>query len=114
MDYTIEFEPVATALELEGAGKVVASLGVESGKVPYTAFSVKKCYLEKNPDVIQSFTNAIQKGLEYVVLFKANKKSGLKSISMIGNQIFIIYISIVNRAIAPCISIPIRPDDVTS
>jgi NitT/TauT family transport system substrate-binding protein len=65
-DYTIEFEPAATALELEGVGKVVASLGVESGKVPYTAYSVKKSYLEKNPDVIQSFTNAIQKGLDYV------------------------------------------------
>lgn len=65
-DYTIEFEPAATALELEGVGKVVASLGVESGKVPYTAFSAKKSYIEKNPEVIQSFTNAIQKGLEYV------------------------------------------------
>ena len=65
-DYTIEFEPAATALELEGAGKVVASLGVESGKVPYTAFSAKKSYIEKNPDVIQKFTNAIQKGMDYV------------------------------------------------
>ncbi len=65
-DYTIEFEPAATALELEGVGKVVASLGVESGKVPYTSFSVKKSYLKKNPEVIQKFTNAIQKGLEYV------------------------------------------------
>jgi NitT/TauT family transport system substrate-binding protein len=65
-DYTIEFEPAATALELEGAGKVVASLGVESGKVPYTAFSAKKSYIEKHPDVIQRFTNAIQKGMDYV------------------------------------------------
>jgi NitT/TauT family transport system substrate-binding protein len=65
-DYTIEFEPAATALELEGAGKVVASLGVESGKVPYTAYAAKKSYIEKNPEVIQGFTNAIQKGLEYV------------------------------------------------
>ena len=65
-DYTIEFEPAATALELEGVGKVVASLGVESGKVPYTSFSVKKSYLKKNKDVIQSFTNAVQKGIEYV------------------------------------------------
>lgn len=65
-DYTIEFEPAATSLELEGAGKVVASLGVESGKVPYTAFSAKKSYIEKNPDVIQKFTNAIQKGMDYV------------------------------------------------
>ncbi len=65
-DYTIEFEPAATSLELEEVGKVVASLGVESGKVPYTSFSVKKSYLKKNKDVIQSFTNAIQKGIEYV------------------------------------------------
>ena len=44
----------------------IASLGVDSGYVPYTAYSVKKSYLEKNPDTIQKFTNAIQKGLEYV------------------------------------------------
>lgn len=65
-DYTIEFEPAATGLELEGAGKVVASLGVESGKVPYTAFSAKKSYIDKNPKIIQGFTNAIQKGMDYV------------------------------------------------
>ncbi len=65
-DYTVEFEPAATGLELQGDGKVVASLGVESGKVPYTAFSAKKSYVEKNPEVIQNFTNAIQKGLDYV------------------------------------------------
>ena len=65
-DYTIEFEPAATALEQAGAGKVVASLGVESGKVPYTAFSAKKSYIDKNPKIIQGFTNAIQKGMNYV------------------------------------------------
>lgn len=65
-DYTIEFEPAATALELEGVGKVVASLGVESGMVPYTAFSAKKSYIEKNPDIIEKFTKAIQKGIDYV------------------------------------------------
>ncbi len=65
-DYTMEFEPAATALELEGVGKVVASLGLESGKVPYTAFSAKKSYIEKNPDIIQKFTNAIQRGMDYV------------------------------------------------
>ncbi|HKL80518.1 MAG TPA: ABC transporter substrate-binding protein [Mobilitalea sp.] len=65
-DYTCEFEPAATGLELEGVGKVVASLGVESGKVPYTAFAAKKSYIEKNPEIIQQFTNAIQKGMDYV------------------------------------------------
>ena len=34
-DYTVEFEPGATALEQEGSGRVVASLGVDSGLVPY-------------------------------------------------------------------------------
>lgn len=65
-DYTIEFEPAATSLEQEGKGKVVASLGVQSGLVPYTSFSAKKSYIEKNPEIIQKFTNALQKGMDYV------------------------------------------------
>lgn len=65
-EYTVEFEPFATALELEGKGHVVASLGVDSGYVPYTAYCVKKSYLEENPEIIQRFTNAIQKGIDYV------------------------------------------------
>lgn len=65
-DYTVEFEPFATSLELEGNGYVVASLGTDSGYVPYTAYSAKKSYLESHPEVIQKFTNAIQKGIDYV------------------------------------------------
>ncbi len=65
-EYTIEFEPSATALENEGVGYVVASLGEASGYVPYTAFSAKKSYMEANPEIIQSFTNALQKGMDYV------------------------------------------------
>lgn len=64
--YTVEFEPSATALELEGEGYVVASLGVDSGYVPYTSYCVTKEYLEENKDIIQKFTNALQKGMEYV------------------------------------------------
>ncbi len=52
-DYTVEFEPFATALEQEGNGYVVASLGKDSGYVPYTAYSAKKSYLEKHPEIIQ-------------------------------------------------------------
>ena len=37
-DFTVEFEPSATALEKEGKGYVVASLGVDSGYVPYTSY----------------------------------------------------------------------------
>ena len=65
-DYSVEFEPFATDLETEGTGYVVASLGEESGYVPYTAYSAKKSYLEAHPEIIQKFTDAIQKGLDYV------------------------------------------------
>lgn len=65
-DFTVEFEPGATSLEQEGKGYVVASLGTDSGYVPYTAFSAKQSYLDENPDVIQGFTNALQKGMDFV------------------------------------------------
>ncbi len=65
-DFTVEFEPHATSLEEKGDGYIVASLGEDSGYVPYTAFSAKKSYMEENPEIIQAFTNALQKGMDYV------------------------------------------------
>lgn len=65
-DFTVEFEPSATLLEKKGAGYVVASLGVDSGYVPYTAYSARQSYIEENPELIQGFTNALQKGMDYV------------------------------------------------
>ncbi len=65
-DFTVEFEPHATALEAKGDGYVVASLGEDSGYVPYTSFSAKKSYLEDHPETVQAFTNALQKGMDYV------------------------------------------------
>ena len=64
--YTVEFEPSATILEQEGVGYVVASLGTDSGYVPYTAYCAKTGYLEAHPEVIQGFVNALQKGMDYV------------------------------------------------
>ncbi len=34
--------------------------------MPYTAFSAKSSYMKKNPEIIQGFTNALQKGMDYV------------------------------------------------
>lgn len=65
-EYTVEFEPHATALELKGDGFVIASLGESSGYVPYTAFSAKSSYIAMHPDIIQGFTDAMQKGMDYV------------------------------------------------
>lgn len=65
-EFTVEFEPGATALEQSGDGYVVASLGVDSGYVPYTAYSAKASYLEEHGNTVQAFTNALQKGMDFV------------------------------------------------
>ena len=61
-------ETNATLVEKEGYGYgyVVASLDELGGIVPYTAYNAKISYLEKNPEVIENFTKAIQKGLDFV------------------------------------------------
>ncbi|MCM1100802.1 MAG: ABC transporter substrate-binding protein [Clostridium sp.] len=65
-DFTVEFEPHGTLLEQKGDGYVVASLGEASGYVPYTSFSAKKSYIEEHPDTVRAFTEALQKGMDYV------------------------------------------------
>lgn len=65
-EFSVEFEPHATSLEQKGDGYIVASLGEASGYVPYTAYFAKSSYMDKNPDTIQAFTNALQKGMDYV------------------------------------------------
>ena len=65
-DFTVEFEPTASTLEKQGDFYVVASLGVDSGLLPYTTYMAIDSYIEENPDVIQKFTNAIYKGQIWV------------------------------------------------
>lgn len=65
-DYVASFEPTASTLEKEGIGKIVASLGKASGEMPYTCFFTTKSYMDKNPEIIQKFTNAIYKGQLWV------------------------------------------------
>ncbi len=65
-DYVTLFEPVATHLEKEKKGYVIASIGKEVGYIPYTCYCSTKSYMEKNPEIIQSFTNAIYKAMLWV------------------------------------------------
>lgn len=65
-EYSVEFEPYATSLEVKGDGYIVASVGEASGYVPYTAFCATSSYLEEHGDTVQGFVNALQKGLDYV------------------------------------------------
>ena len=72
-DYVSLFEPTATALEKEGKGYIVASLGEESGAMPYTAYSTAKSYMDEQPQIIQHFTNAICRGQQYVQTHSAEE-----------------------------------------
>lgn len=65
-DFVTLFEPNALQVEKQGLGYVVASVGQLGGEVPYTAYNAKKSYIKNNPDVIEGFTKAINKGLQFV------------------------------------------------
>ncbi|AFM02178.1 MULTISPECIES: ABC transporter substrate-binding protein [Desulfitobacterium] len=65
-DYVILFEPTGSMMEKEGKAYIVASLGKESGEVPYTAYFAKKSYIEENAGIVQKFTNAVYKGQRWV------------------------------------------------
>lgn len=65
-EYVTLFEPLATTMEQEGKGYIVASIGAEAGSLPYTCYQATESYMKANPDIIQSFTNAIYKGQLWV------------------------------------------------
>lgn len=65
-DYVQLFEPQASIFEKEGRGRVVASFGVESGKLPYTAYMAKQSYLNGNGEAAQKFTKAVYRAQQWI------------------------------------------------
>jgi len=65
-DFVTLFEPNALEIEQQGYGYVVASIGELGGIVPYTSYSARISYIEENEELIENFTNAVQKGLDFV------------------------------------------------
>jgi NitT/TauT family transport system substrate-binding protein len=65
-DYVSLFEPVGAQLEKEDKGYVVASIGEAGGYIPYTCYSATREYMEKSPEVVQKFTNALYKAMVWV------------------------------------------------
>ena len=65
-DFVTLFEPNALQVEKQGFGYVVASIGELGGVVPYTSYSARISYIDNNPEIIEKFTRAIQKGLDFV------------------------------------------------
>lgn len=44
----------------------MASIGELGGIVPYTSYSARSSFIKNNPEVIDNFTKAIQKGINFV------------------------------------------------
>ena len=65
-DYVTLFEPTATELQNAGKGYILASMGQESGEIPYTAFFATQQYLKDNAATVQAFTDAIARALRFV------------------------------------------------
>ena len=65
-DYVSLFEPLATKVVNEGYGYIVASLGNIGGIVPYTAFNARISFIEENEELINNFSLAVKKGLDFV------------------------------------------------
>ena len=65
-DYCTLFEPTASEFEREGKGYVVASIGKDSGEIPYTAFMALNEYITQNENLIRGFLRAVYKGLQFV------------------------------------------------
>lgn len=65
-DYCTVFEPTASEYEKEGKWYVVASVGKESGEIPYTSFICLSSYLSENNSTVKSFLIAMKKAFEYM------------------------------------------------
>lgn len=65
-DFVTVFEPVASTLEQEGKGYIVASVGQDSGEIPYTAYFALQSCLHEQPEVFQKFTNALYRAQQWV------------------------------------------------
>jgi len=66
-DYVTMFEPTASEYVAAGKGFIVASVGQESGEVPFTCFSANKSYLAANPQKIEKFLKAIMRGYNFIM-----------------------------------------------
>lgn len=75
-DFVTVFEPVASTLEQEGKGYIVASVGQDSGEIPYTAYFALQSCLHKQPEVFQKFTNALYRAQQWSPLPTRKRSPG--------------------------------------
>ena len=65
-DYCTVFEPTASEYESAGTWHIVASVGEQSGEIPYTSFIALDSYLSANKDTVNGFLRALKKAFEFL------------------------------------------------
>lgn len=65
-DYVTMFEPTASLYQRQGKAYIVASVGEESGEIPFTCFVCKKSFYNREREVVKKFTTAILKAIKYI------------------------------------------------
>lgn len=65
-DYCTMFEPTASEYQAAGKGYIVASVGQQTGEIPYTCYIAKQSYIDKNPEKIDGLLRAITKAVKYI------------------------------------------------
>lgn len=65
-EYCTMFEPVASDYQKSGKGYIVASVGAQAGKIPYTCFMAKTSYIEENGEAVEALLRAVTKAVKYV------------------------------------------------
>lgn len=65
-DYVTLFEPTASEYQNEGKGYIVASVGKDSGEVPYTCFATMSKFIDKHSGIVEKFTLAMHKAIKYM------------------------------------------------
>lgn len=71
-DYVTVFEPTASDLVREGKGYIVASVGQESGEIPFTCFMATPSFIKKHPEKIENFLKAIVKAYNFIMTSNIN------------------------------------------
>ena len=65
-DYCTVFEPTASEYQSNGTWHIVASVGEQSGEIPYTSFIALESYINENTEIIRSFLKAIKKAYDFM------------------------------------------------
>ena len=86
-DYVTMFEPTATETESAHNGYVLASIGEESGEIPYTAFFARQSYLKEHEGKVSRFTAALARGMEWVSSHSAQEAAEMISPQFPGTSV---------------------------